>query len=274
MSVVNVVPLDAYFERIGWGETPRVDVETLHAVAAHHCDAIPFENLDVLMGRGIDLAPEAVAAKLITTKRGGYCLEQNQLLLDVLVALGFHARPVSGRVRWQRPRAFIPPRSHLFVLVDLGNSTWVVDVGVGSSSLGGAVLLEEGRIQATPHDARRFVREDGMWFHQISFDDESWHDVVEFTGEAMPPIDREVANHWTSTHPASKFRQNLLVARTLTTGERVSLSNAEWTWRTNGAAPKRRVLTSRAELVDRLACDFGLTFAPDTPLVFPFPLSN
>jgi N-hydroxyarylamine O-acetyltransferase len=81
--------LDAYFTRIGWGGTRTMSVETLHAISLHHSTSIPFENLDVLAGKLIDISPVAVEQKLVHERRGGYCFEQNQLLLLVLRALGF-----------------------------------------------------------------------------------------------------------------------------------------------------------------------------------------
>ena len=51
--------------------------------------AVPFENLDVLLGRRISLKPDAIFRKLVTDRRGGYCFEQNSLLRDVLTTLGF-----------------------------------------------------------------------------------------------------------------------------------------------------------------------------------------
>ena len=105
--------LNLYFERIGWDgpRPPTPSLEVLHALTAAHTQAIPFENLDVLLGRGIQLGFDAVFDKLVRRRRGGYCFEQNGLFLHVLQALGFAATPLSARVRRDRPRDFIPPRS-------------------------------------------------------------------------------------------------------------------------------------------------------------------
>ena len=74
--------LDAYFERIGYGGPVAPTLAVLQAIAAHHIEAIPFENLDVLLGRPIELTQEGLVAKLLRGRRGGYCFEQNGLLLD------------------------------------------------------------------------------------------------------------------------------------------------------------------------------------------------
>src|SRR3954463_2712152 len=132
---------DAYFARIGYPgpRTPTLDV--LHAITAAHAQSIPFENLDVLLGRPIELEVESLFRKLVTERRGGYCFEQNGLLLHVLGTLGFDAKPLSARVRLQRPRDFVPPRTHMFVRVEIDGEVWLTDVGVGGASLTSAIRL-------------------------------------------------------------------------------------------------------------------------------------
>jgi len=106
------VDLDAYFARTGYTGPRTPTLETLHGLVRAHVQTIPFENLDVLLGKPIDLEPAALMQKLVHDRRGGYCFEQNTLLLEVLTALGFHVRPLSARVRWQRPRDYTPARTH------------------------------------------------------------------------------------------------------------------------------------------------------------------
>ncbi|MBC7977656.1 MAG: arylamine N-acetyltransferase, partial [Myxococcales bacterium] len=222
-----MIDLDSYFARIGYAGPRTPTLDTLNAILHAHVATIPFENLDVLLGRRIDLDPAALQQKLVHDRRGGYCFEQNALLLAVLETLGFAARPLSARVRYQRPRDFTPARTHLFVRVELETS-WLVDAGVGAMSLTSALRLDTEALQTTPHEPRRLLREDGRIFHQVQLAGE-WHDVCEFTLEEMPPIDREVASWYTSAHPGSHFKNRLLVARALPDGGRLGLLNRELT---------------------------------------------
>jgi N-hydroxyarylamine O-acetyltransferase len=260
---VDSINLEAYFGRIGYAGSCAASLETLHAITRHHATSIPFENLDVLLGRDIDVSPAAVERKLVQEQRGGYCFEQNHLLLLALRALGFNATPLSARVRWQHPRDFIPPRTHLFVRVNLAGESWLTDVGVGGNSLTSAIRLNFEGEQATPHEARRIVREDGRFFHQVRLGDE-WSDICEFTGEEMPPIDRDLANWWTSTSPNSKFRHNLMVARAGADGTRFSINNREFTHRRGTEIIERRDLATADELLELLAGRFGLHFPAGT----------
>ena len=180
-------------------------------------------------------------------KSAGFGFEQNALLLCVLTELGFDAHPLSARVRYQRPREFTPARTHLFVRVELEES-WLVDVGVGAMSPTAALRLAETGPQATPHETRRLLRENGLIYHQVQFGEE-WHDVCEFTLEQMPPIDRVVANWYTSAHPGSHFKNRLLVARALPDGGRIGLLNRELSVRGRDGHAERRVLASPDELL-------------------------
>jgi N-hydroxyarylamine O-acetyltransferase len=257
-----VIDLDRYFARIGHRGSRAPTLATLNDIVRAHVETIPFENLDVLLGRRIDLDPAAIERKLVHDRRGGYCFEQNALLLTVLTALGFEARPLSARVRFQRPRDFIPTRTHLLVRVELGES-WLVDVGVGGMSLTSAIRLGTDEPQPTPHDTRRLVEDGGVVFHQLQVGNE-WHDVYELTLEEMPPIDREVANWYTSTHPASHFKTRLWVARALPEGGRLGLLNRELTVRGRDGQVERRMLASPDELLAVLADSFGLVFPAGT----------
>ncbi len=254
--------LDAYFRRIGYVGPTAPTRATLDALVLAHVKAIPFENLDVLLGRGISLDDAAVDAKLITAGRGGYCFEQNTLLLRVLRALGYDARPLSARVRVQRPRDFTPPRTHVFLRVELDGVSWLADVGVGGMSPTCALRLVPDVEQPTPHETRRLLKKPDRWFHQALLNG-AWADVCEFTLEEMPEIDREVANWFTSTHPQSHFRNRLLAARALDDGGRVTLLNRELTVRTR-AGVETTVLTTPKQLLEVLATHFQLSFPEGT----------
>jgi N-hydroxyarylamine O-acetyltransferase len=257
-----MVDLDAYFRRIGFSGDRAPTRATLDALCAAHVKTIPFENLDVLLGRGIDLSDEAIDRKLIHGGRGGYCFEQNSLFSRVLTALGFETRLASARVRLQRPRDFIPARTHVFNVVSLEGAQWVADVGVGGLSPTAAFRLDTEAEQQTPHEARRVVREGALLFHQAKLGD-AWADVWESTLETMHPIDREVANWFTSAHPQSHFRNRLVAARALDDGGRVTLLNRELTQRTRTSA-RTTVIESPDALLAVLATHFGLRFPEGT----------
>jgi len=260
--------LDAYFARIGYAGPRAPTLDLLNALVLAHVQTIPFEALDVLLGKGIDLDPAAIERKLVHGGRGGYCFEHNTYLLHVLAALGFAVTPLSARVRVQRARDFTPPRTHVFVKVELDGRPWLADVGVGALSPTAALRLDVDDEQATPHEPRRMLRE-GPWaglpqrvFHQVRFAD-GWHDICEFTFEEMPEIDREVGNWFTSAHPRSHFRDRLIVARATAAG-RTTLLNRELSFRDRTGHARTHTLTSPDELLAVLAEHFDLRFPAGT----------
>jgi N-hydroxyarylamine O-acetyltransferase len=276
---MSYVPdLAAYFARIGLTGPCPPTLATLQAITHAHVRTIPFENLDVLLDRGIDLAPEALERKLIHDRRGGYCFEHNTLLLHVLGALGFAVTPLSARVRVNRPRDYTPARTHLFVKVELDGRPWLADVGVGALSPTAPLRLDIEDEQPTPHEPRRILRA-GRWgdgelrgpeallYHQVRFAD-GWHDICEFTLEEMPEIDRVVANWYTSAHPGSHFKNRLIVARATDEG-RVTLLNRELSRRDRTGHATTHELRSPDELLDVLGEHFGLRVPPGTRFSCP-----
>jgi N-hydroxyarylamine O-acetyltransferase len=256
--------LAAYFQRIGYRDRSyQPNLTLLSALTAAHTQSIPFENLDVLLGTRISLEPDALFQKLVLDGRGGYCFEQNGLFLLVLQELGFQVTPISARVRLQRPRDFIPPRTHVFLRVELDGESWLTDVGVGGLSLTSPLRLATFDEQSTPHEPRRLVREGERLFHQVRFGAE-WQDVCEFMLEEMPAIDREVANWFTSAHPNSHFKNRLVVARAAPEGQRLSVLNDQFTHRERYGTATTRQISSTEELLQVLLVQFGLSFPPGT----------
>ena len=249
--------LSAYFARIGYDGPAEPTLDVLNAIVQAHVQSIPFENLDVLQGRPIELAPAALEHKLVQRRRGGYCFEQNGLLLLALEAIGYDVTPLSARVRYGRPSGVVPPRTHLFLRVELEGTPWLADVGVGGFSMSSAIRLDESDEQATPHESRRIVREGALRLHQMRFGAD-WHDLYEFTLEEMPPVDRELANWYTSAHPQSDFRNRLVVALALPGGRRKTLLNREFSDRQRNGTTAGRVIATHQELLAVLADEFGL----------------
>ncbi|MFB9662228.1 arylamine N-acetyltransferase [Glycomyces mayteni] len=91
--------LAAYLERVGITAPRRPTLHALRRVHRAHVAAMPYENLDIQLGRSISLDPDALFAKLVEGGRGGYCYEHNGVLALALEAMGFDVRRVLGGVR-------------------------------------------------------------------------------------------------------------------------------------------------------------------------------
>ena len=88
--------LDAYLARFACRRASLADRGLAAVQRAHRWRS--RSRISTSLGRGIRIDSEAVFAKLVTARRGGYCFEHNRLFLDALAALGFAARPLLARV--------------------------------------------------------------------------------------------------------------------------------------------------------------------------------
>src|SRR5579883_3154688 len=93
-----MIDLDAYFRRIGYAGSPRPDLATLSELQRRHVAAIPFEGFDALLGKTPSLELDDLQAKLVGSRRGGYCFEQNTLFRAALEAIGFTVVGLGARV--------------------------------------------------------------------------------------------------------------------------------------------------------------------------------
>lgn len=263
MSENYRIDLGAYAARIGFSGVLQPTWDVLDELALLHVCAVPFENLDILMGKPILLDLPNLERQIVTNQRGGYCFQQNGFMLEVLRQIGFDVTPLSGRVRLGVDREFLPPRTHLFLKVLLDGENWIFDAGVGSASLTSIIRLDSREAQSTRHETRRIVEEAGRFFHQILIG-EDWVDVYEFTGEEMPEIDREVGNWWTSTSLKAKFAQNLMAGRARPDGSRIGILNDQFTVRRDGKVVETSQIESADQLLELLEEQFGLLFPAET----------
>lgn len=258
----HVIDLNAYLRRIAYDGPLVPDLTTLCAITTAHVAAIPFENLDPLLGVPVSLDLPDIEQKLVHRRRGGYCFEQNNLLLAVLHALGFEAQGLIARVLWMQPEDTISPQTHMLLRVEWSGESWLADVGFGSMALSGAVRLEPLLEQATSHEAFRLVHHHADWRMQACVGGE-WRTLYRFDLQPRPSIDYVVANHYTSTYPGSHFTQGLTVARTLP-GRRIGLRNREFAVHPLGGESTRRTLISVEEMRHVLQDEFGIQL-PDHP---------
>ena len=251
----------------------NTDLEGLVALQQHHMQAIPFENLDVILKRGIALEPDKLFDKVVSSKRGGYCFELNTLYGLLLKSLGFSVRQVMGRV-WLRNPEQIPPRNHLALLVSLGGEEYVTDVGFGG--LTSKVPLKvndqseindhDGIVRIIPFDVNQFMIQrkvgDG-WANQYSFD------YVDISSD-----DIYVSNYYMSTNPKSHFYTNRFIGRYTVEG-RIGLFNTELSTRKGIEVVDKSHIPYGSAWLDTLASRFNLELdCSDAELERLFPLTS
>lgn len=247
--------LRAYFDRIGWTGEARPDRPTLAGIVAAHAASIPFENLSPLLGEPVQIAPEAIVAKLVREKRGGYCFEHNGLLAEVLQTIGFDVTPLAARVLWNQSEEAVTPRTHMLLLVHLPEGPVLADVGFGGAVCTGVLDLVPDAAQETPHERFRLIQRDGEWRQQIEIGGE-WRTTYRFDLTPQLPVDYELANWWTSANPRSHFTFSLVAALS-PPGKRLALRNLDYAVHAGGETERRRLETP-FEVLDILQRDFGI----------------
>ncbi len=254
--------LAAYLDRIGFTGQVTPDRTTLAAVQRGHLLSIPYENLDVQLGRPSTTDPAAAFDKLVTRRRGGWCYEMNGTMGLALEMIGFKVTRLTGAVmRSMAGDGMIG--NHLVLRVDLPEGPVLADVGLGDGP------FEPFELIAGDHAAReigfRVERADGGWWRIHNHDlcrPPSFDVHPELTGEDV--LARKCA--FLQTDPSSMFVQTLICQRFTPDGH-VDLMGRVLREVGQGGVTER-TLASADELVAVLSDVFGLD-EPEAATLWP-----
>lgn len=238
-------------KRIGYAGAHALTAATLAGVMRAHVAAIPFENLDVQLGRPTSRALPDIYAKLVTRRRGGWCYEQNALLGWALGALGFAVTPLAGGVmRIAAGDAALG--NHLALLVEL-DGFWLVDAGFGGS-LAEPVRLAEGAYRHAPYELSLTRLDDGSW----RFEEQVEGKPFSFDFHAAPADQAALDAHHARLQvaPDSPFVMNLVAQRRL--GDRHLSLRGRVLTETRPDGQTETLLADADALVETLAVRFGL----------------
>ena len=244
----------AYLLRIGLESKLKPTLDALHLLQDAHMRHVPFENLDVLLGRPLNLKTHALFEKIVTRKRGGYCFELNMLYGWLLSEIGFDPVPMLARV-WLRDPVDTPPRTHLVNRVKIDGQDWISDVGFGGRAARGPLKIQDG-YEVDDGDGRIRIMQDAEFGFRISrFQDGTWSD--QYTVETKPAHLADIlsGNHWTENHPESHFRHGIGVGLFTKEG-RTSFYGGVLTHR--GRETRSEPISGQAKILDVLEDDFGL----------------
>lgn len=259
-----VVNIDRYLQRIGYTGDRKPDLDTLASVQLAHVCSIPFENLDVQLGRRLGTGIEAAFEKIVERRRGGWCYEQNGLFGWALAELGFDVTRVAGAVM-RHERGALADNNHLCLLVRMPgkHEPYLVDVGFGGSMLR-PMPLEESEEDHLPFRVGLRRTDDSGWRFWEDFGDGRFS----YDFETRPGSERELAARCEQlqTDPDSSFVLNLVCQR------RQPLSHVALRGRvlttTRATGRQQRLLQSAAELSAALAAEFNLV-VPEATALWP-----
>ncbi|MWV26631.1 arylamine N-acetyltransferase family protein [Aurantiacibacter rhizosphaerae] len=265
--------LSPYLKRIGLQAPVQVDPTGLARIQSAHRQSIPFENFDIPLGRGVTCDSDAVFAKLVEARRGGFCFEHNRLLADMLTDAGFTNRILLARVLLGDPPA-PTARAHCLLLVEFGDERWICDAGFGGSYAPPMRLRDGERAQTGDGAHHRLSRigQDGdlpgAWLLErmgpkLATDgrvnsDDQWEKQYAFDLMPVAQADLALGCHWSATHEGSRFT-NLTVASICLPDGFASLVDRQLTvWRKSAPMDRRSLDTPQA-YGDALASVFGIS---------------
>jgi N-hydroxyarylamine O-acetyltransferase len=141
-----------YLDRIGYQGELAVNLEVLKSLHKQHISSIPFENLDIHLGKEISLDEKLIYKKVVEKYRGGFCYELNSLFNWLLREIGFKSKIIAARI-FDSQGELGPAFDHMCLLVEF-DQPWLVDVGFGDLFLL-PIALTENEVQT---DGRNYFK--------------------------------------------------------------------------------------------------------------------
>ena len=257
--------LQAYYDRIGFRGEARPDLATLRALHRAHILAIPYDSLDVQLGRPVSLDPEAAFDKIVTRRRGGWCYEMNGLFGAALIEIGFQVTRMAGAAM-REVRGDFMIGSHLVLLVELDGENagpWIADVGFGDGAME-PFRLAEAAMTFDGYDFRLVALDARWWrFHNHEFGGAKSFDFV--VEPADPAVLQEKCD-WLHDAPDSPFVQNVICQK-YRGGEILQLIGRSYRQIRPGAK-QERLIESAEEFVQVLRDDFTINL-PEAAGLWP-----
>jgi len=243
----------SYLARVAYSGPTEPTADNLRRIHHAHMLAVPFENLDISLGRRIVLDEEAILNKIVERRRGGFCYELNGAFAALLRALGYQVTLLSGRVA-RTDGSESPEFDHLALRVDL-ESAWLVDVGFGDSFVE-PLRLESETEQTDSAGTFRLVQDHDRWYMQRAEPNGNWRPQYSFSLQAHRFEEFAAMCHYHQTSPDSHFTQNRICSRATPEG-RITLSEMNWIVTTKGQREERH-LASEDDRTTILREKFGI----------------
>ncbi|MGW6709664.1 arylamine N-acetyltransferase family protein [Streptomyces sp. NPDC054956] len=201
----------AYLRRLGIGVPGAPSAAGLFALQRAHLERVPYENLDIQLGRAPGIDPE-LSARRFAAGRGGYCFHLNGGFAALLGHLGYEVtRHVGGVYEESAAEDALRGVSgdHLALTVRVEGAEFYVDTGLGDGPHEPLPLREGSYAQgAFAYSLERLAS--GTWLYRHPG---SSAPVVNFRPEPASTADFEAEHVRLSTSEESGFVRTFAVLR-------------------------------------------------------------
>jgi N-hydroxyarylamine O-acetyltransferase len=194
--------------------------------------SVPFENLDIHVGRWIVLDEERLYQKIVNERRGGFCFEQNGLFYAMLREMGYEVIRIEANVRHGDGSYGEVRMNHMALLVNLEGKRWIADVGFGDSFTE-PLEVDNPYPQRIGNEQFKIEHDGVTGYYWYPNEDGAWEIQYRFFFEAHELGDYEAACHYMQTSPNTHFTQKRVCSKATTDG-RVSLSDLRLIERVGG----------------------------------------
>jgi N-hydroxyarylamine O-acetyltransferase len=201
--------IDEYLERIRYCGPLRPDLATLTALHRAHLRAIPYENLDVQLGRPVTIERPQIFEKIVRNRRGGWCYEMNGLFGWALAELGFCMTRSAGAVM-REAAGDESVGNHLVLKVELEEGLYLADVGFGEGPQD-PIRVTPGSFTSNGFDFALSLQDEGWW----RMHNHKAGGAASFDFNLTPADESLLANKcdWLQTSEQSIFVQNATCQR-------------------------------------------------------------
>jgi N-hydroxyarylamine O-acetyltransferase len=254
--------IEDYLQRIGVTGPVTRDLAGLTTLHRAHLRAIPYENLDVQLGRPVTTDVPAILDKVLGRKRGGWCYEMNGTLGWALGELGFDVTRATGAVM-RAMKGEAAEGNHLVLRVELPEGLYLADVGFGDGPLD-PILIAPGDFQAGGFGFKLEQVDPGWWrLHHHEFGGAPCFDF--HLDRANEDLLRDRCA-FLQTSPMSPFVQNLVAQRFV--GDDILILRGRVLRRVTPKGVCDIVLGNADQLVATLREDFALD-VPEAATLWP-----
>ncbi|KAJ3415946.1 40S ribosomal protein S28 [Chytridiales sp. JEL 0842] len=284
--------LESYLERIclHLPLNERVpSIQLLTKVLNHHTSHIPFENCKLLFLRSkISVNVNDLHQELVLNKRGGYCFQQNTLLVSALYALGFEEirYGVSRTALWNEGfEDFMwGGTTHMIVFVTINGKVFLVDAGFNAIGLSGPIEVHDGsEVVSVGCERHKIVKENitgspaggFVMYHKRApgstlapgTGEDGWCKHLFFTMEAYRPYDYEIYNYFTANSTDHRVNTNLMVSLCLPNGRATIVDTVfrKFSGDGNGVGCAKVDIKDGFELKEILEREFGIESGKAAP---------